>query len=77
MDELEQFRQQPAVTSVAGGGIDAVASLTQLAAIDKVFPKEWNSAAVGTPRECAERWLEEFEAGADPRRSHGVLRNHR
>ncbi len=64
MEELQRFRQQPAVTSV-GAWIDAVASFEQLAAIDKVLPKEWRSAAIGTPKECAERWLEEFEAGAD------------
>ena len=61
-EELERFRQQPAVTSV-GAWIDSVASLTQFAAIDKVLPKEWRSAAVGTPRACAERWVEEFEVG--------------
>ena len=64
MEQLEEFRRQPAVTSVRGW-IDAVASFEQFAAIDKVLPKEWRSAAVGTPRQCAERWLEEFEAGAD------------
>ena len=61
---LEEFRQQPAVQSV-GGWIDSVAKFEQLSAIDKVIPKEWRSAAVGTPRECAERWVEEFAAGAD------------
>ncbi|MXW51243.1 MAG: LLM class flavin-dependent oxidoreductase [Gammaproteobacteria bacterium] len=64
VEQLKEFRQQPAVTSV-GSWIDAVASFDQFAAIDKVLPQEWRSAAVGTPRECAERWLEEFEAGAD------------
>lgn len=63
-EELARFRQQPAVTAV-GGWIDAIASFEQLAAIDKVLPQEWRSAAVGTPKECAERWLQEFEAGAD------------
>ena len=59
---LKEFRQHPAVTSV-GGWIDSVASFEQFAAIDKVIPKDWRSAAVGTPRECAERWVEEFEVG--------------
>lgn len=63
-EQLAEFRQQPAVTSV-GGWIDAVASFEQLAAIDKVLPKEWRSAAIGTPKKCAQRWLEEFESGAD------------
>ena len=60
----ERFRQQPEVASI-GGIIDAVANFDQLAAIDKVLPQEWRSAAVGTPAECAQRWVREFEAGAD------------
>ena len=64
MGLLAEFRQQPAVASVSGF-IDSVARFEQLAAIDKVLPREWRSAAIGTPRECAQRWLEEFEAGAD------------
>jgi len=64
LEELKRFRQQPAVTAV-GGWIDAVASFKQFAAIDKVLPQEWRSAAIGTPEECAKRWLQEFEAGAD------------
>ena len=63
-EELERFRQHPLVTSV-GGIIDAVANFKQLAEIDKVLPQEWRSAAVGTPAECAQRWVREFEAGAD------------
>ena len=60
--QLLEFRQQPVVTST-GGWIDSVAKFEQLAAIDKVLPQEWRSAAIGTPRECAERWVEEFEIG--------------
>ena len=63
-EELDEFRNQPAVTAVKGW-IDAVATFDQLAEIDKVLPQEWRSAAIGTPKECAQRWLEEFEAGAD------------
>jgi len=47
------------------GLIDSVATLKQLEAIDKALPQEWRSAAIGTPAECAQRWVEEFEAGAD------------
>lgn len=64
IEELESFRNNPAVTAV-GGFIDTVATLEQLEAIDKVIPQDWRSAAVGTPKECAERWVKEFEAGAD------------
>ena len=64
LDQLKAFREHPAVTSV-GGWIDSIASFDQFSAIDKVLPQEWRSAAVGTPKECAERWVQEFEAGAD------------
>lgn len=64
MEELEKFRNEPAVNAVKGW-IDTVAKFDQLAAIDKVLPDNWRSAAIGTPKECAQRWLEEFEAGAD------------
>ncbi len=63
-DELERFRNEPALAAV-GGFVDAVAKLDQLRAIDEVLPQEWRSAALGTARECAERWVQEFEAGAD------------
>lgn len=63
-EELLSFRNNPAVTAV-NGWIDTIATLDQLAAIDKVLPQDWRAAAVGTPKECAERWLKEFEAGAD------------
>lgn len=63
-EELERFRQSAEVTSVEGV-IDAIATMPQLEAINKVLPQEWRAAAVGTPEECAHRWVEEFEAGAD------------
>jgi probable F420-dependent oxidoreductase len=63
-DELQRFRNHQAVTSV-GGLIDSVASTAQLAEIDKVLPQEWRPAAVGSARECARRWMDQFEAGAD------------
>jgi len=62
--KLERFRHDPAVTAV-DGIIDTVATYSQLEAIDKALPQEWRSAAIGTPAECAKRWVEEFEAGAD------------
>lgn len=64
LEELERFRNEPAVQAV-GGWIDTVAKYDQLAKIDKVLPQDWRSAAIGTPKECAQRWVQEFEAGAD------------
>lgn len=61
---LQRFRQDKAVKSV-GGWIDSVASLAQLAEIEKLIPEAWRPAAVGDARACALRWVDQFEAGAD------------
>lgn len=61
---LERFRSHKAVTSV-GGWIDSVATSQQLAAIDPLIPEEWRPAAIGTAEECARRWVDQLEAGAD------------
>ena len=47
------------------GGIDQVASLDQLKQIRELIPDEWLPAATGTPKECAERFVDQFSAGAD------------
>lgn len=66
VEEIKRIRQHPAFTAVEGV-IDIVATMKQLETIEKIIPQEWRSAAVGTPAECARRWVEEFEAGA-----HGI-----
>ena len=48
-----------------GGMIDSVASTAQLADIASLIPDEWRPAAVGSPKECAIRWVDQFDAGAD------------
>ena len=58
------FGKDEAVKSV-GGLIDSVASTAQLAKIEKLIPEAWRPAAVGNPKTCAQRWVEQFEAGAD------------
>jgi probable F420-dependent oxidoreductase len=63
-EELQRFRTSRAVTAV-GGLIDSVATTAQLAEVDKVLPQAWRPAAVGNARECAQRWVDQFEAGAD------------
>lgn len=63
-DVLADFRSHKAVTSV-GGLIDSVASTAQMAEVAKLIPEEWRPAAVGSAKECARRWLDQFEAGAD------------
>ncbi len=62
--ELERFRRHPAVTSV-GGMIDSIASLDQIAAVDKILPDDWRPAAIGDARTCAQRWVDQFNSGAD------------
>ena len=61
---LKAFRESDAVRSV-GGLIDSVATTQQIAAVEKLIPKDWRPAAVGSARECAEAWVSQFEAGAD------------
>ncbi len=61
---LQRFRTHPAVTSV-GGWIDSIATTQQLAAIEPLIPQEWRPAAIGSPADCARRWVDQFEAGAD------------
>ena len=64
IDVLHRFRGHKAVTSV-GGLIDSVATTTQMAEVEKLIPHEWRPAAVGDAKACAERWLDQFKAGAD------------
>ncbi|KAA1193205.1 TIGR03857 family LLM class F420-dependent oxidoreductase [Pseudohalioglobus sediminis] len=62
---LTQFRADALVSSMLGG-IDSVATLEQLEALEKLIPQEWLSAvATGTPEACARRIHEELGHGAD------------
>jgi 5,10-methylenetetrahydromethanopterin reductase len=61
---LKSFRRHDAVKSV-GGAIDSVATTAQIAAVEKLIPESWRPAAVGSARQCAERWVDQFNAGAD------------
>ena len=63
-ETLQSFRSHKSVTSV-GGLIDSVASTAQMAEIEKIIPESWRPAAVGSARACAERWVDQFHAGAD------------
>ena len=64
MDTLKSFRSAPIVAGMTGA-IDSVASYAELAEIEKLIPKEWRPAAVGDAKACAQRWLDQFNAGAD------------
>lgn len=61
---LEAFRAD-SVVSTMPGGIDSVATLEQLKHIRGLLPESWLPAAVGTAAECAERYNDQFRAGAD------------
>ncbi len=62
--QLEAFRKAPVVAGMAGG-IDSVATLEQLAEIERLIPAEWLPAAVGSAAQCAARFQDQFNAGAD------------
>lgn len=63
-ETLRRFRSDRTVTSV-GGLIDSVATTAQLAEIEKLIPDSWRPAATGSARQCAMRWVDQFDAGAD------------
>ena len=64
MDTLQAFRNVPIIAGMTGA-IDSVASYTEFAEIDKLIPQEWRPAAVGDAKTCAQRWLDQINAGAD------------
>ena len=64
MNTLKSFRSDPIVAGMTGA-IDSVASYAELAEIEKLIPQEWRPAAVGDAKACAQRWLDQFNAGAD------------
>jgi len=61
---LERFRASEVVRTMPGG-IDQVATLDQLKQIRELIPDEWLPAATGTPEQCAQRFVDQFDAGAD------------
>jgi 5,10-methylenetetrahydromethanopterin reductase len=61
---LDAFRASDLVASMRGG-IDSVATLEQLGEIERLIPKDWLSAAVGSAEACAARVVDQFKAGAD------------
>ncbi|MDZ7734652.1 MAG: hypothetical protein U5R31_17630 [Acidimicrobiia bacterium] len=63
-ETLERFRRDETVASIPGP-IDSLATLAQLEKIEALLPQEWRPAAVGTAADCAQRWVDQFEAGAD------------
>ncbi len=64
MQTLAAFRANPVVKNV-GGAIDSVADTAQLQEIATLIPEHWRPAAVGDAKTCAQRWLDQFNAGAD------------
>jgi len=61
---LERFRSAAVVKGMPGG-IDSVATLDQLREIRELIPEEWLPAAAGDAAQCARRFADQFEAGAD------------
>lgn len=61
---LEEFRSCDVVSSMLGG-IDSVATPTQLEQIRELIPSRWlTTAAVGSVGECANYLVREFDTGA-------------
>jgi probable F420-dependent oxidoreductase len=69
---LQRFRQDPVVTSVAGG-IDHKATPEQVEHIATLIPDEWlEPSATGSPQQCVARIRKEFDYGADALIMHGA-----
>ena len=61
---LQRFRENETVANMMGG-IDSVATLEQLREIETLVPPEYLYAACGDAATCAQRWQDQFKAGAD------------
>jgi probable F420-dependent oxidoreductase len=61
---LERFRGAPVVSGTLGA-IDSVATLDQLREIRELIPEAWLPAAAGDAEQCAQRFVDQFAAGAD------------
>jgi 5,10-methylenetetrahydromethanopterin reductase len=69
---LARFRADEVVGSLPGAA-DAKATPEQLAHIATLIPDEWlEPAAMGSPRQCAERVLRQFDLGVDGVIMHGA-----
>jgi probable F420-dependent oxidoreductase len=69
---LQRFREDPVVTSVAGG-IDHKATPEQIEHIATLIPDEWlEPSATGSAQQCVDRIREEFDYGADAVIMHGA-----
>ena len=69
---LQRFRADDVVTSVRGG-IDARATTEQLRHIATILPDAWTEAsATGTPAQCAQAVLRQFDLGVTDVILHGA-----
>jgi probable F420-dependent oxidoreductase len=69
---LDRFRSDPFVKGFSGA-FDARATTADLEYLSTILPAEWmGAAATGTPRQCTESILRQFELGADSVILHGA-----
>ncbi|HEY6130451.1 MAG TPA: TIGR03857 family LLM class F420-dependent oxidoreductase [Halioglobus sp.] len=61
---LERYRNNETVRTMPGS-IDSVATIEQLQYIRTLIPESWLPAAVGSAAQCAQRFNDQFAAGAD------------
>lgn len=71
--DLEAFRIHPLVQGYPGA-FDAIGTTEELTRLrDEAIPAHWLAAsATGTPAQCAQRLLDQFDAGADSVILHGA-----
>jgi 5,10-methylenetetrahydromethanopterin reductase len=69
---LQRFKEDPFVTGY-GAAFDAVGTTDDLTRVAELLPDEWlAAAATGSAGRCAERVLDQFDAGADGVVLHGA-----
>ncbi len=71
--DLERFRNHPLVQGYPGA-FDAIGTTEELTRLrDEALPEHWLAAsATGTTEQCAQRVLDQFDAGADSVILHGA-----
>ena len=71
-DALARFRADEVASSVPGA-VDQVADTATLEHIGTLLPEDWlEPAAYGTPEQCAQRVLRQFDLGVDGVIMHGA-----
>ena len=65
LNDLKKWSHELGFQDLGVAGLNVKKDFTQLENIEKLIPEHWRPAAVGDAKTCAERWVDQFNAGAD------------